>query len=352
LRELSLRLQESLKLDHLYAITDHNAVLQHATFSIPAKREGYTTDDNGRALVFAAKAQRYWASDRLTELQRKLLAFILLMQSDDGRFHNFMDFSQRIVGEPAVGDHLGRAIWSTGAVIHSELQTGMKNSARLIFDRALPWGMSSAYLRTKAYTCLGLVERLRADAGDENLALNLEHLAGDLFNQFKKNATDSWDWFENSLTYDNARLSQALFAAYDTLGKEEFRGAAEKSLSFLLRATTQDGKHVPIGNNGWYTKGGRAAMYDQQPIDAGAMTETTALAYKLTGRDIYANGFRQALGWFFGLNTKGAAVYDPTTGACYDGITPAGLNQNQGSESTLSFLLGAVTAIENLGQST
>jgi hypothetical protein len=339
-----------VKLDHLYAITDHNAVVQHAKFSVPAKREGYTTDDNGRALVFAAKAQQFWPSDRLTEFQRKLLAFILLMQSNDGRFHNLMDFSQRIIDEPTVGDHSGRGIWSAGAVINSELPTGMKDSARHIFDRALPWSMKSDYLRTKAYTCLAIAERLKVDATDQNLMLSLEQLARDLVREFERNSTQDWNWFENELTYDNARLSQALFAAYDALRKEEFLVTAEKSLSFLLRATTEDGRHVPIGNHGWYAKGGQPAVYDQQPVDAGAMVETTALAYKLTGNEAYANGFRQALGWFFGQNTKAVAVYDPSTGACYDGITSRGLNKNQGSESTVSFLLGAVTAMERIGQ--
>lgn len=341
-----------MKLDHLYAITDHNAVLQHATFSIPFKKEGYTTDDNARALVFAAKAQQFWPSERLTDLQRKLLAFILLMQADDGRFHNLMDFSHRIIDVPSVGDHLGRAIWSAGVVIRSNLPMGVKNFARRIFDRALPWGMASNSPRTKAYTCLGLAERVKADVSDRNLALNLEHLGNDLLKAFEKNATADWEWFENVLTYDNARLSQALFAAYDALGKEELLAVGEKSLSFLIRATTKNEKHIPIGNDGWYIKGGKAPQYDQQPLDVGAMIETTALAYKLTGHEMYAKAFRQALGWFFGLNTNAVAVYDHTTGACYDGITRAGLNQNQGAESTISFLLGAATAIETFGQNT
>lgn len=339
-----------MKLDHLFSLTDQNAVLQHASFSIPYKKEGYTVDDNGRALVFAAKAQRFWPSDRLSEFQRKLLSFILLMQSEDGKFHNLMDFSQRIMDEPSVGDHLGRAIWSAGAVINSNLPAGMKKTAHQIFDRALPWGMVSNFPRTKAYTCLGLAERLKAEAEDHNLALNLEHLGNNLLNDLKRNTSNGWEWFENVLTYDNARLSQALFAAYEELGNEQFLGAAKRSLSFLLRATTEKETHVPIGNNGWYPKDGKAARYDQQPVDAGVMVETTALAYKLTGEPIYEKGFRQALGWFFGLNTKAVVVYDYTTGACHDGITSAGLNENQGAESTVSFLLGAASAIETFAQ--
>ena len=107
-----------MKLDHLFALTDHNALLQHAKFSIPARREGYTVDDNARALVFSVKARSLWSSQRLSELQRKIVSFLLLMQAEEGQFHNLMDFSLRIVDKPAKGDHLGRAMWAAGTVIN------------------------------------------------------------------------------------------------------------------------------------------------------------------------------------------------------------------------------------------
>ena len=272
------------------------------------------------------------------------------MQSDDGRFHNLMDFSQRITDDASVGDHLGRAIWSAGAVINSDLPSGMKNSARRIFDRALPWGRTTNSLRTIAYTSLGLGERLHSDQSDSNLASNQEELAGRLLQEFEKNRSEGWNWFEDVITYDNARLSQALFVAYQSIGESKILTTAEQSLQFLLRVTTKDGLQVPIGNRGWYRRGGKPAVYDQQPVDVGAMVETTALAYKLTGSDIYENAFRQTLGWFFGLNTKSLPVYDPATGACFDGITPAGINENQGAESTIAFPLGVISAIESLGE--
>jgi hypothetical protein len=350
LAELSLKLRKSVKLDHLFALTDHNAVLQHANFSVPYKREGYTVDDNARALVFATKAQSIWPSVDLTAFQRKLLSFLLLMQSDEGKFHNLMDFSHRINDEPSIGDHLGRAIWSAGAVINSALPMGVKNSARRIFDRALPWGMTSKSLRTQAYTCLGLAERHKADTADRNLGTNLKRVASVLLEQFASNKIQGWNWFEGILTYDNARLSQAMLVAYEALGEEAFLGAGEESLQFLVSATTKDDAYVPIGNDGWYVKGGRAALYDQQPVEAGTMVEATAIAYKLTGHAIYEKALRQALGWFFGKNTKSVTVYDGATGACHDGITPAGLNENQGSESTVSFLLSAATIIESFGK--
>lgn len=341
-----MKLRQSVKLDHLFALTDHNAVLQHAKFSVPARREGYTVDDNARALVFAVKAQAFWPTQALSELQRKLISFLLLMQAEDGKFHNLMDFSQRLNDSPTVGDHLGRAIWAAGAVINSDLTDGIKASARLIFDRALPWARNSNLPRTKAYACLGLHERLLTDADDKNLRANIATLADDLVDLYSATHKPDWKWFENILAYDNARLSHALFLAYESVGKREYVEVGEETLRFLTEVTTIEGKHVPIGSGGWYVRGKNRALYDQQPIDAGAMAEAAAFAYKMTKFEEYQTTLRQALGWFFGLNTKSAKVYDEATGACYDGITQMGLNQNQGSESTVSFLLAVATLLE------
>jgi hypothetical protein len=348
--ELSMKLRRSVKLDHLFALTDHNALLQHAKFSVPARREGYTVDDNTRALVFAVGADSLWPSQQLSELQRKIMSFLLLMQAEDGQFHNLMDFSLRIIDKPAMGDHLGRAMWAAGSVINSSLPSGMKASARLMFDRALPWVRASTSSRTKAYACLGLHERLHAEARDSNLKSNLEQLADSLVELYNNTRTSDWKWFEGILSYDNARMSQALFAAYHSSGKRVYLDVAQETLQFLKNVTTIQGNYAPIGSQEWYVKGGRRAMYDQQPLEAGTMVEASVLAYKLTHSNLYAEATRQALGWFFGVNSKSVKVYDEATGACHDGINIMGLNENQGAESTVSFLLAAQEFIKSFSQ--
>lgn len=336
-----------MKLEHLLALTDHLALLQHARFSLPARREGYCVDDNARGLVFATKGAASWPDKRLPDLQRKLLSFLLLMQEEDGRFHNFMDFSQRFIDEPSSGDHLGRAMWATGAVINSDLAMGMRASARLLFDRALPWARKSTSIRTRAYACLGLHERLQSETNESNLRINLKEIADSLIETYQRNRAQDWQWFENAFSYDNARLSQALLAAYRSLGDDAYLGVAEESLRFLDKTTVVNDTYVPIGNMGWYVKGGDRALYDQQPIEAGAMVEAASLAYKLTGSESYERSMRKALGWFLGENSKSVRLYDESTGACHDGISSSGLNENQGAESTLAFLLAAQAFIEN-----
>jgi len=328
-----------VKLDHLFALTDDTAVLQHAKFAVPAKKEGYTVDDNARALVFAAKASDLWPSEELKELQRKLVSFLLFMQAEDGRFHNLMDFSHEPIDKPSLGDHLGRAIWAAGCVVNSKLPNGLKAPAKQIFDRALPWARQSDSCRTKAYTCLGIAERLQAEPQDPNLKTNLNEMADFLVTNYRANSSSEWLWFEHILSYDNARLSDALLSSYRAIGKPEHLKIAEESLHFLDQVTTVNGYHAPIGNRGWYKRDHPRALYDQQPIDAGAIAEAACHAYPISKS--FQSIIAKAFGWFFGENLKALKVYDEDSGACYDGITEEGLNENQGSESTVSFLLAA-----------
>src|SRR3990170_4065460 len=348
LNELSTKLRQSVRLDHLLSLADHIAVIQHAKFSVPARKEGYAVDDNARALAFASRASNLWSDERLPQMQVKLMSFLLLMQEKDGTFHNLMDFSQRIIDDSSVGDHLGRVIWATGRAINSDLPNGIRASARLVFDKALPWAKRSTSPRTKAHACLGLHERLCSETEERNLMSNLKEIADSLVALYKRNRASDWEWFENILSYDNARLSQALLVAYQSLRDQAYLEVAEKSLRFVDKVTTVNKTYVPIGNQGWYVKGGRRAFYDQQPIEAGAMAEAATLAYKITPSESYERCIKQALGWFFGLNTKSVKIYDESTGACSDAINEAGMNENQGAESTLAFLLAAETFIENL----
>ncbi len=335
------KLVNSVKLDHLFALTDATAVIQHARFSVPYKKEGYAVDDSARALVFSVKAPRYWPDNRLPKLQKKLLSFLLLMQDDGGVFHNFMDFSLDLIDKPSIGDHLGRALWATGAILNSDMPEGLKGSARLIFDRALPWACVSESLRTKAFACLAIHERMLSEPDDKNLRTDLKEISADLLKAYQLNRDGEWRWYENTLTYDNARLSQAMLVAYELLRDEALLKAGEETMSFLNNAETLNGVCTPIGNNGWYTKGKAKALYDQQPMEPAAMIEAAAYAYRLTGDRSYESMARQALGWFFGMNTKDAVVYDAESGGCYDGVGERGINQNQGAESTIAFLLGA-----------
>jgi hypothetical protein len=114
-----------------------------------------------------------------------------------------------------------------------------------------------------------------------------------------------------------------------------------ESLDFLLQVCfSPDGKQLrPVGNQGWYARGGTPAPFDQQPIDAASIVEACVAAAQITGEDKYAISASNAFGWFLGNNIKGATIYDPVSGGCSDGLTAKGANVNQGGESTIMYLI-------------
>jgi hypothetical protein len=99
-----------------------------------------------------------------------------------------------------------------------------------------------------------------------------------------------------------------------------------------------DDKFVPIGNNGWYTKTGQRAIYDQQSVEASCIVETALAAFRVTGDEKYLKTAKTVFEWFLGKNSHGVLVYNQATGDCHDGITPRGLNLNQGAEATVAYL--------------
>lgn len=343
--DIRRQLSQSIRLDHLAALVDDTAVLQHAKFSIPNRREGYTVDDSARAIVAITRTS---SSKSALAMQRRLVGFILQMQSEDGKLSNLMDYSRKIMDAPTDGDHLGRAIWAMGVLLNSHQDRGVKSSARQVFDRALPWARTATSPRVIAYTCLGLGARLGAEHSDENLKSNLRLLADRLVTLHNRTHTIEWDWFEEKLTYDNARLCQALLTAYSILGDPVYLKVAEDALQFLIRTEISHEVYSPVGNLEWYVRGGRKSEYDQQPVETGSFIEAVADAYRLTAASPYRTALFQGLGWFFGQNTKSVSLVDSSTGACYDGLTPDGLNLNQGAESTIAFLLAASAAIGGL----
>jgi hypothetical protein len=102
--------------------------------------------------------------------------------------------------------------------------------------------------------------------------------------------------------------------------------------------TDPKGHFVPIGNDGWFTRDGTHARFDQQPIEAQHMVDALLEAHHLTGERSWMDDARRAFEWFLGRNDLQQPIADLTTGGGRDGLSPDGVNQNQGAESTLAWL--------------
>jgi hypothetical protein len=337
-----------IKIDYLKAFTDDTGLFQHAKFCIPKRSEGYTTDDNARALVAAVRYHRLSSDSAMNQLVHVYLAFLNHMQKPDGNFHNYLSYGRTFLDIDGSPDAAGRTLWACGCTINSQLPKDMRLVAKDIFDHGLPWVWKSVSLRFYSEALAGLYEYYQAFP-DEGIKADAEKLGDMLVQNFRDQSKDDWQWFEPYLFYDNARLPQGLFLAYSLAEKQEFLEVAEQAMDFLLRTQMLDGVYVPIGNDGWYKRGGKRAMYDQQPLEAAAMVDAAVEGYNATGKRDYLDVANSVFGWFIGKNSRGITMYNADTGGCYDGLGADFVNYNQGGESSISYLMARLR-LEEISQ--
>jgi len=330
-----------LKLDHLRHMTDETGMLQHAIFTVPNYREGYTTDDNARALMVSALLEALGSSEAL-ELASRYLAFIwYAFNTDTGRFRNFMDYQRRWLEDGGSDDSHGRALWALGTVLGRSNAPALQSMAGRVFEQALPAILDTTSPRAWAFALIGIHEYLRRFSGDSQARQVRDDLAGRLLTLYQASRSDDWRWFEAELTYCNAALPQAMLMCGQWIPNHAMTEVGLESLQWLTdvqRDNTAGGQFVPIGSNGFYRQGGERARFDQQPVEAQAMVSACLEAYRGTGDQRWRKEARRAFEWFLGRNDLNLPIYDPTTGGCRDGLHPDRANENQGAESTLAFL--------------
>lgn len=328
-----------VKLDFLKLLTDDTGLFQHAKFATPKRREGYTTDDNARALIAAVRYYQIYGGSKMGGLIDVYLSFLLHMQRLDGKMHNLLSYNRQFMDDEGSEDSMGRALWACGYVMSSKLPVEKRLISKEIFDRSFSWFSGFKSLRSWSFAILGLCHYHRGYPQDQNIVPSMKALVDRLLSNYEYVSSSDWHWFEPYLTYVNGRLPQALFEAYRNTKVKKYLQVAKESLDFLLSVQLIDNKFVPIGNKGWYKRGEERAMYDQQSIEASCMVEAALAAFRATGDEGYQRTAGIIFDWFFGKNSHGVAIYNSETGGCYDGITPRGLNLNQGAEATVSYLM-------------
>ena len=328
----------SIKLDFLRVLTDDTGLLQHAKFAVPTRKEGYTTDDNARALIACILHYELFGDTESKILIDTYLSFLLYMQRTDGRLYNLLSYDRKFLDDTSSEDSMGRTIWACGKYLDSKLPTEKKLLSKEIFDKAVSWISTFKAPRARAFSILGLFHYQRAYPQDQNALQNMNLLGNQLLECYANESSDGWNWFEPYLTYANGRLPHALFLIYSCTKEKKYLNVAKQSLDFLLRVHTINDVFVPIGNRGWYRKGCERAVYDQQSIEAACMVEAALAAFKSTNEEKYRKAAYEIFEWFLGKNVAGLVVYNPKTGGCHDGITPVGLNLNEGAEATVTYL--------------
>ncbi|MBU2639980.1 MAG: glycosyltransferase [Nanoarchaeota archaeon] len=331
-----------IKLNHLKNMTDFTGIIQHAKHSIPNRNTGYTLDDNSRALIVATMGYDLRKNEKSLKLINTYLSYIYHSQMEDGNLHNLMSYDKKFLDEKGSEDSYGRTLWACGRVINSKLGSNFKDTAKFIFDNALKNLDSINSVRANVYSLIGLYHYYKA-YNEEDLKDKIKKIADKLISSYNEASEKGWNWFEDSLTYSNGKIPEALYLAYEVTNDNKYLEVAEKSVSFLTSLLMLNGRLVLIGHKGWYKRGGERAFYDQQPVDASSMVQLYMTAYRITRKKEYYDNAFLSFQWFLGRNTLNQVIYDENTGGCYDGLLPNCINLNQGAESTISYLLARLS---------
>jgi glycosyltransferase involved in cell wall biosynthesis len=330
-------------LKHVRAMTDDTGMLQHAIFSIPRYDDGYCLDDNARALLLMALLEEAGSDDPavVRALGSRYLAFVNhAFDRTTGRFRNFLSYARHWLEPCGSEDSHGRALWALGAIVGRAGDPGRQSLAGDLFHAASPAVTTFTSPRAWAYALLGFDEYLRAFQGDSTAAARRDEIADRLLGLFERTSRPDWPWFEESVTYCNSRLSQALIVSGDRMDRSDMLDAGMRSLDWLISVqSSPDGQFAAIGSSGFYERGAAPAVYDQQPVEASAMVSACLDAYRVHHDRRWLMQARWAFNWFLGENHLQHWLFDPATGGCRDGLHVDRANQNQGAEATLSFLL-------------
>jgi hypothetical protein len=341
-----------LKLDHLFRMSDSTGIFQHASFTVPNFAEGYCTDDNARALVLGLMLQHLGHDSlQITALTATYAAFLNhAFDRSSRRFRNFMSFDRRWLEEVGSEDCQGHALWALGLCVRQAGQGSFQMLAAQLFEQALPVAAEFASPRAWAFTLIGIDEYLRRLSGDRLVNQIRESLTARLMQRYTDAATDEWHWFEEVVSYANAKLPHALILSGRCMSAAPMLETGLKALRWLVKVqTSATGSFRPIGSNGFFPRGQERALFDQQPIEAQATVSACIEAYHATSDMYWVAEARRAFEWFLGRNDLGLALYDSTTGGCRDGLHVDRASQNEGAESTLAFLiaLAEMQALQN-----
>ena len=315
---------------HLLELTDDTGLFEHARHQLPRRDRGYTTDDVARALIALCRQPNL--GPELIQASLTYAGVLVHARRPDGSFHNRLSFDRRFTDAVGSEDTQGRALWALGTATRLASQPWLRElSAELLRHTPDPHWSSP---RANAFATLGFVDALASDLSDPRFTGLLQGVA----RRLPRSSPGSWPWPEKRLAYCNARLPEALVAAGVALKDDSMLDDGLRLLAWLIEAETLGGhfSFTPVG--GW-GEGEPRPGFDQQPVEATAMADAAARAWRVTGDPEWAKRVVMAAEWLLGNNDRGTALYEAAAGACHDGLTSQGVNANAGAESTVSAIL-------------
>ncbi|MFW9865668.1 MAG: glycosyltransferase [Candidatus Thorarchaeota archaeon] len=329
-----------IKLKHIKKLTDNFGLLQFSRYAKPDKLSGYTADDNARALLACCIYYNIFKEKEVLKLIEKYLNVIDYLKNDY-KFYNIVNPIKKVVSESWSEDAHGRTLWALGYIIQSpSLPQNIKKRANFLFKKGLIALLYIKSPRAIAFIIIGLYYH------NQNFTKHIRKLSDYLISLYNQHSDKNWHWFEKFLTYSNSKLPEALLYGYKSTKNKKYLKIAQITLDFLIDKTFYNGFFSPIGQNGWYFKNNKKALYDQQPVEAGSMVQTLILAYQITNEERYLDLAIKTFEWYLGRNSIKRVVYDDTLCGCYDGLGENSINLNLGAESTVTYLLARLSLEE------
>jgi len=350
-KDISIKVQDlpEINLNHLNNLTDDTGIFQHSKYSIPNRNYGYTTDDNARAVIVALKMCNLFKNECVLPMLVKYLSFLSASYDEKKEnVRNYLSFDRKWNNSKTSEDSHGRLIWALGNLIYQPPGEEMGHFAIELLHNSLKKVRLFSSPRAWAFSILGIIKYLNQYPGDKNARNLNDELAHKLIELFRKNSSDNWIWGEDVVSYENARLPQALLEEGRFIGNKEMEEWGLNALKWLIDVQTNktNGYLSVIGNKGWFRRNEEKAKFDQQPVEVLALIDACYEAYLCTGDDFFLNKMNWAFRWFLGQNALEESLYNPKTGGCKDGLLPTGANKNEGAESLLSWLLSLLKMYE------
>ncbi len=330
-----------MRTSYFRSMCDDTGLFQHAVYCVPDRLHGYCVDDNARALLVACALNKPGETGLSAPVVAQFAAFIQhAWNPDKRRFRNFMSFDRRWLEQQGSEDSHGRTLWALGECARNYAGGPLSAWACELFSRALDPVMEFTSPRAWAFALLGIEPYLSAVENDTMASECQRALAGRLMTSLSWYESADWTWFENGLSYDNARLPQALLVTGTTLKDATYISAGTRSLDWLVSVqTAPSGLFRPVGSESFGDTRCPPRPFDQQPIEAAATVSACLAAWRAVGKGYWRAEAARAFGWFLGDNDLGLPLVDIETGRCRDGLHPDRVNENCGGESVVSYLL-------------
>ncbi len=327
----------------LERLTDETGILQHANGMVPYYSEGYSLDDNARALIAAQMAYRVTHDEKYLNYITKYLAFVMLMY-DEGSFNNILSYSKNIYELERSEDSIGRTLWALGYLIQNCENNSLFRLSHELFHLSLQNIEKFKHTRGFANTLFGLYHYIKRFPDQVHFINRVTYLADKLCAQFEKNSVLRWNWFDKELTYDNGLLPASLYLAYKLTQNKKYLEIADQATTFLEDICFSNNHLSLIGNRTWSNPLKNMSFVGQQPLDAAAMVILYDIIHGIKKDDNSRKMLKKSFLWFFGENDLNIPLYDTVNKGVYDGIEELEINQNQGAESNIMYLLAYIIA--------